>query len=167
MMELNEQLVENLEVEQWRNYLEFVIGYAAYLGVYAIVVNVPRVGQKQFAALLDSYFEKGKLGNVRLIVRVLYEASERHSQQWNHYILLRQLLTSKLNVDLMLVLAADMPADMELHRWIGEHIDYVGISADCFTTNSKGHPVLASKHAGVLKQLLWQRATVCIEQTHP
>jgi len=63
--------------------------------------------------------EKGQLGNVRLILRVVFEASEQNSEQWQLYVGLRNMLSTKLNVDLMLVLASDLPADLEFRRWVG------------------------------------------------
>jgi hypothetical protein len=155
--------VVNLKEKRWRDVFKFLVGYAVYLGTYAIVVHLPQTDVEEWMRYLLKYAERGLFGDLHVIVEVKYQVGG--DRAWLDYTRLRMMMPegTKLKMDLMLTLGKDLPAEMELRRWIAERVDYVTISSNCFVTNQKGHPVLSVMHGNIVKKLISHKAKVIIE----
>jgi hypothetical protein len=62
--------------EKWRKAFEFIVGYAVYLGLFGIVLHMPTKDYVKVAECLNSYAQRGQLGNLRVTIRVNVEADE-------------------------------------------------------------------------------------------
>ncbi|GAB6019990.1 hypothetical protein CHUAL_002743 [Chamberlinius hualienensis] len=141
----------------------------AYQTSYQIWVSVPMKASSSCSSSSTSTCasnvsrESGLDENGEPISADSGEESEDYGEDtwewWNDF---RSVCNSHRKIGVILELAADLPCDIVIQRWLGEPVRCLSVPTSLFLTNKKGFPVLSRAHQAVIRRFYNQDTQVLV-----
>lgn len=72
--------------------------------------------------------------------------SDEENSTWSRWRAVRSMCEESTRLGVILEMAADLPSEDEIERWLSEPIRALVVPTDLFLTNKAGFPVLSKQH---------------------
>ncbi|XP_064466577.1 protein arginine N-methyltransferase 5-like isoform X2 [Ornithodoros turicata] len=163
------------------------LGYAAHLGVPAIMLQLRSVQCINLARMLHNYILAATAYQMMFQAWVLvpmespvdachryYASTDEmcHNEDddgtprddpWEWWNTFRNLCGTEKRLGVALRMSADLPSESSLRRWLGEPVRCVVIPTSLFMTNKKGYPVLSKAHQTVIHRFFKMSAQIIVQ----
>ncbi|KRX10596.1 hypothetical protein PPERSA_05416 [Pseudocohnilembus persalinus] len=124
------------------------IGYAAYLGCYAIILPFPKSSNcPNFIRTISKLHKNQFFGSCQIWLSIPLVANKEHDT-WDLFQSIKQSLNfgSQKVLGVALQVRQNLPPQNILARWQAENLRLIEIPTKIFTQNSKNMPILSKDH---------------------